>query len=169
MIKLAESNEQIGKRIRNIRLSLGLTMEEFGKLLGNQIKTKGVKAASVHRWEKGVNLPTSRNLKAIADIAGISVSKLTSQLTDIRELYGDYPQVEIKETRDLDNDDYFKHLNDWISDFKNVLELKGDQLTEIEQLIIKGKIETLETSRLNYITIFSDGTKYKVEIMEDLK
>lgn len=66
-------NIQVGNRIKSIRLSKGLTMEEFGK---NFSTSKG----TINNWEKGRNLPNKENLLKIAEIGGISVNNL---------LYGD--------------------------------------------------------------------------------
>lgn len=48
----------VGKRIRDIRLSLGLSMEEFGNRLDT---SKG----AVNNWEKGKNLPNISRLKKL--------------------------------------------------------------------------------------------------------
>ncbi|HEN0625919.1 helix-turn-helix transcriptional regulator [Streptococcus agalactiae] len=66
-------NIQVGNRIKSIRLSEGLTMEEFGKKFQT---SKG----TINNWEKGRNLPNKENLLKIAEIGRISVDNL---------LYGD--------------------------------------------------------------------------------
>lgn len=63
------NKECIGARIREIRLARGETMEEFGERFEAR---KGV----VNNWEKGRNLPNKRRIKAIADMANISVQEL---------------------------------------------------------------------------------------------
>jgi len=60
---------QVGQRIKSIRLSLGDSMESFGKRLNTS-------KASVNNWEKGVNLPNSERLKKIADLDNITVNEL---------------------------------------------------------------------------------------------
>lgn len=62
-------NIEIGKRINNIRLDLGMTMEEFGKIFNT---SKG----TVNNWEKGRNAPNKKNLAILADLAEISVDEL---------------------------------------------------------------------------------------------
>lgn len=52
---------KVGNRIKNIRLSLGLTMEEFGKLF-DVVALK----SNVSGWEKGKHLPNANRLKKIA-------------------------------------------------------------------------------------------------------
>ena len=59
-------NKAIGERIRLIRLSKGMTLEEFDKLFNT---SKGI----VSRWENGKGLPRPERLKKLADISGKSV------------------------------------------------------------------------------------------------
>ena len=63
----------VGNRIRDIRLELGETMEEFWKRFDT---SKG----TINNWEKDRNKPNKSNLKTIADVGKISVEEL---------LYGD--------------------------------------------------------------------------------
>lgn len=67
---MAKNDNNVGNRIKSIRKEKGLTMEEMGNLIG------GVKKSSVNNWEKGQNLPNSERLKRIAEIGGISVTRL---------------------------------------------------------------------------------------------
>jgi len=64
----------IGNRIKSIRLELGETMEEFGLRFNT---SKG----TINNWEKGRNLPNKSNLKAIANIADITVDELLGKDT----------------------------------------------------------------------------------------
>lgn len=59
----------VGNRIKQIRLNLGLSMEEFGKRLDT---SKG----AVNNWEKGVNFPNKERLKKIADLANKDINWL---------------------------------------------------------------------------------------------
>lgn len=59
-----------GERIKDIRLELGETLEEFGERFNTS-------KATVFNWEKGRNLPNKSNLKKIAEIGGISIHELT--------------------------------------------------------------------------------------------
>lgn len=60
---------EVGQRIKNIRLNLGLNQEEFAKKIDSTIP-------AVSNWENGRNLPNKQRLKAIADIGGITVDEL---------------------------------------------------------------------------------------------
>lgn len=59
----------VGQRIEDIRLSKGMTLEEFGKMFG-------ASKSNVRSWEIGKNLPNKKRLKNIADLAGITVQEL---------------------------------------------------------------------------------------------
>ena len=60
-----------GERIKDIRLSSGETLEEFGARFNTSKVT-------VFNWENGRNLPNKSNLKKIAEIGGTSVGELTA-------------------------------------------------------------------------------------------
>ena len=60
----------VGQKIKDIRLSKGMTLEEFGA----QFNTS---ASIVYRWEIGLSLPNPKRLKAIADFAKIPTLELT--------------------------------------------------------------------------------------------
>ena len=64
-----EEKISVGQRINKIRLSKGMTMEEFGNLLST---SKSI----VYRWEIGKSVPAPERLKTIAKIADISVDTL---------------------------------------------------------------------------------------------
>lgn len=91
--------QELGYRIRDIRLELGETMEEFGARFNT---SKG----TINNWEKGRNRPNKTNLKAIADVGGISVDEL---------LYGD------QNTRVSVDDELAEKLQEYINTKKEVL------------------------------------------------
>ncbi|MBN6047451.1 helix-turn-helix transcriptional regulator [Streptococcus thermophilus] len=63
------NKKQVGMRIKDIRLSLGESMEEFGKRFDT---SKG----TVNNWEKGRNLPNKSNLLKIAKLGEMTPSEL---------------------------------------------------------------------------------------------
>lgn len=65
--------KEVGKRIRKIRISLGLSMEEFAKKIDEKAKS-----GTVSNWETGKNLPNNERLKKIADLGNINVEYLLS-------------------------------------------------------------------------------------------
>ena len=56
----------IGERIRTLRKQLGLTQKEFAKKIG-------VIDRLVSKWEKGLNDPTTKSLKAIAKTFNVNL------------------------------------------------------------------------------------------------
>lgn len=74
MLKIAIIDQiKVGERIQSIRVSLGLTGEEFGKLID---RDSPASQSLVSRWERGVNLPNKVRLKNIAVTGGITVEEL---------------------------------------------------------------------------------------------
>ncbi|WP_265460080.1 helix-turn-helix domain-containing protein [Enterococcus sp. HY326] len=63
-----QNNIAIGTRIKSIRISQGLTMEDFGKKFTPKA-TKG----TVSNWENGNYLPNNERLKRIAEIGNVSM------------------------------------------------------------------------------------------------
>lgn len=61
--------KQVGQRIKQLRLSLGLTLEELGKKFNTS-------KATVYNWEVGRNLPNKDNTKEIASLGNITVNEL---------------------------------------------------------------------------------------------
>lgn len=64
----------LGRRIKAIRLKLGLTMEEFIERIDN--KPGRGRSGTVNNWEAGKNAPNKQRLKKIADLGGVSVEYL---------------------------------------------------------------------------------------------
>ncbi|MGE7983762.1 helix-turn-helix domain-containing protein [Solibacillus sp. NPDC093137] len=60
----------LGRFLRESRLNAGLTLEGFGQLIGGFSKTM------VSKWERGINTPSTKNLRLIADQLNIEVSNL---------------------------------------------------------------------------------------------
>lgn len=67
-IKINKQN--VGLRIKQIRLNKGYTLEAFGKLFDGA--TKG----NVQQWEQGRSLPNKERIKAIAKFADMTVNEL---------------------------------------------------------------------------------------------
>lgn len=61
----------VGERIKSIRQSLGLSMNEFGQLF-NPPASKGV----VSNWENDYNLPNNTRLKKIAKLCNVTTEQL---------------------------------------------------------------------------------------------
>lgn len=63
--------QKVGKRIKMLRISKGMTMNEFGSLIDSNVKS-----GTVTNWESGKNAPNKKRLKRIADLCGVSVDFL---------------------------------------------------------------------------------------------
>lgn len=68
-VEVYTDKQQVGKRIKAIRLAKGMNQEEFAKFTS-------VTVTGVQYWEYGRHLPSKERLKIIADLAGITVQKL---------------------------------------------------------------------------------------------
>lgn len=72
----------VGKKIKQIRLSNGWTLKKFSDEISKVIgDNKQIAEGVISRWESGISLPNPKRLKAIAQIANITVEEL---------LYGNY-------------------------------------------------------------------------------
>lgn len=74
--------KEVGRRIKQIRMNKGYTLEAFGKLFG-------ARKGNVQQWENGVSLPNKDRLYNISKIAGITVNELLygNIEKDVEELY----------------------------------------------------------------------------------
>jgi len=97
---------EAGKRIKQLRLSCGLTIEEFGKKLENSPR------ATISNWERGTNLPNPQKLKLLSTITNSAIDwikwgtleeYITSYLIDRGyELYiKDFPEAPHKIFKDI--------------------------------------------------------------------
>lgn len=68
------NKKEVGKRIRELRISMDLSMEKFGKLIGD------LPRSTVNNWERGINLPKQETLNRIAEVGNTTNEYL---------LYGD--------------------------------------------------------------------------------
>lgn len=84
MDKKKIDKKAVGKRIFNIRNSLNLTLEQFGKY-----KNINAERSNVSKWERGATLPNRSRLEIIAKIADMTVNELLygNHEKDIEELY----------------------------------------------------------------------------------
>ncbi|HAQ2434739.1 TPA: helix-turn-helix domain-containing protein [Enterococcus faecium] len=69
-IEVKPDPKKVGRKIRSIRMELGMTMEQFGSYLDNSPKS------TIATWESGRNIPSKKKLRLVADIANCSVENL---------------------------------------------------------------------------------------------
>lgn len=62
-----------GDKIKEIRLGLYLSMDEFGRRIDERAKS-----GTVSNWETGKNLPNKERLRRIAELGNITVEQLLS-------------------------------------------------------------------------------------------
>ena len=153
-----EEKISVGQRINKIRLSKGMTMEEFGNLLST---SKSI----VYRWEIGKSVPAPERLKTIAKIADISVDtllygkmkeRITKMLSQIAKTNPKFNSIDVRGVtrriyHALPSMDYTnKELEEFI-------------IHELETLFVDGVPQELTKSNP---TDFSDMVKfYTKEIM----
>lgn len=71
-------NDELGDRIKRIRLSKGLSQSQFGELF-NPVAARSI----VSRWESGKSVPNAKRLKKIAELGKITVSELLNGSIDM--------------------------------------------------------------------------------------
>lgn len=87
--------KRVGKRIKEIRINQGLTLEKFGALVN-------AKKSDVYRWEQGYHLPNKNRLKIIAMKGGVEVTELLQgngkeSIKDIIEIFKSLKREEKEE------------------------------------------------------------------------
>lgn len=101
-----------------IRSKLGLSMEQFGELLG-------ANKSSVSGWEQGAVVPSPKRLKKISELGGMPLSELLAPYHGIEEIH-----ISISEKK-------------LFRDFPSIL----NDYTEEEFLLIKGDLFIIEKSK----------------------
>ena len=176
----------VGKQIRNLRLSLGETMEEFGTRFNT---SKG----TINNWEKGRNLPNKENLLKIANLLDISVEELINDDKD----YQDFKKLLIEKDPDIkqlilyklvnfpyENDKKYKEESVFSRTGKKILELlllipymensEEEDLYEFDHLkIFKELVDQLMSEdfsyywRFAYDLCYSDTSMTQKNYIED--
>jgi len=67
----------ISKRIKYVRLGLGMNMTEFAEAIG-----LGTGRASVANWESGLNAPNPKRLKRISELGNVNVKYLLGETNE---------------------------------------------------------------------------------------
>lgn len=73
------NKKNVGQRIKLIRQSKGMTLEDFGKIFD---ASKG----NVSLWEKGSSLPSNERIKMISQLGNISVNELLYGIDNKKEI-----------------------------------------------------------------------------------
>lgn len=76
-MKLKVNKRNVGLRIRQIRNSLNLTLEEFGKIFSSDVNNKlNAGKSNVSTWERGDSLPNKQRLEIIAKKGNMTANEL---------------------------------------------------------------------------------------------
>ena len=67
------NKSEIGKRIKQIRLSLGSSMIKFGEQID---EISPVKSGVISNWENGKQIPNKKRISKIAKLGNISINEL---------------------------------------------------------------------------------------------
>lgn len=129
--------DEIGERIKHIRLDLGVSMTEFGKLID---KENPVKSGVISNWENGKQLPNKKRLQLIANLGRLTVDEL---------IYGN-PSTFLFDNLKI----YDKY------DFGNLIDLDFQGQMHIVQMCIREYLEfKAKTTEKNLKSLKKNGIK----------
>lgn len=135
----------LGRRIRAIRLQLGLTMEDFIERIDS--KPGRGRSGTVNNWETGKNAPNKKRLKKIADLGSVSVDYLIngSQLSvaNLKKL-----AEKIKKEDQLTNEEITK-VNEALLDKKIFLKTLFDSTNQKATVKLKKQQQIIDEHPLN--------------------
>lgn len=155
-----EYAKTIGSRIKLIRSNLGLSMEEFGKML-NPVATKG----TVSKWENGKYIPNNERLKTIADLGNTTAAFL------LRPADG---ENSIDVAVDVAKDIFYKNLANK-ENFKDEIQLmlehfnnnSLDAVLEQEVLHYLSDPDVVQSENLRDLGNKSDFDTYLIKLLVD--
>ncbi|MGO2564397.1 helix-turn-helix domain-containing protein [Brochothrix thermosphacta] len=121
----------MGGRIKRIRNSLNMTMEEFAKA----IKVSG--KSTVNEWEKDRSIPSYTNLKNIATLASVDANWI---------IHGTPREYVFKVLREeaLRNSDLRSDILSYLSTRVELPSLNNMPLSEIKELDLKGSLDKIK-------------------------
>lgn len=156
------NKKNVGKKIKQIRLSNGWTLikfsNELSKIIGDK---KQIAEGVISRWESGISLPNPKRLKAIAKIADISVNTL---------LYGTFEErLATILTKTMEENDEYKNLD--YGKVYNYIKKKviSTDLSDKEiETLVKFNLKVLVgKEQVNNISLTEDEEKYVFEYVSD--
>lgn len=139
---MAEYREQVGARIRQLRLARGLTQDQLADLVGVQEKT-------VSRWEKGRHSGYMSNIKALADALEVEQEEITGTPPAPLGLGARADQV----------DGGFEEFRAYVANIEARLERIETALTDTDgESLLTRQSEILERIEILVATLPSDET-----------
>lgn len=154
--------KEVGERIRNIRKSLGLSMDAFAARIDEKAKS-----GTVSNWETGKNLPNNERLKRIAELGNTSISSL---------LYGNTQNFIRNNLRRLLPEEY-EFLSESLSNehvdfFVNEIEHNKVSIFEIEKIrsiinnCLLNLLPEIEISYKDKVNFIAKNKNYKDQVIE---
>lgn len=126
--------KEVGQRIKDIRLKLGMNMTTFGKAIDDYNPNGKTKSGTVSNWETGKNLPNNERLKKIAELGNVSVLYLLEGKDAVSFLEGKDAVDFLAEMNIMIND----HMVETNENLKNqILNVKDLSYTNTELLLLK--------------------------------
>lgn len=133
----------LGAKIKALRKSLNLTLEDFGKLIFNTSKS------NVHKWENNITKPSNKNLIRIAEIANQSLEDfLINETIDVSIFEVNLLLTENKKLEDelFNKEAFLSELHQELDSFLNLKNSDeyayNSEITSITNEILKLENET---------------------------
>lgn len=147
------NKQNVGERIKSIRLTLGDDLEKFG----NKLSTPAA-ASLVSRWERGVNLPNAARVKEIAALGNVRVNYLLYGLTPAERNLMDRTHGPVQNENEIEMRSMLNAYNDSISNqyqfIKKTILNKPENLSERFIELLANTIKLANNSNMNseYLT-----------------
>lgn len=160
------NKSEIGKRIKQIRLSLGSSMIKFGEQID---EISPVKSGVISNWENGKQIPNKKRISKIAKLGNISINELlygnpSTFLFDNLNIYDEYSFGNLA---DLSFQGRMYIVQMCIQEYlkfkaktteKNLKSLKNDGIKDYGELLSFSN-NNLELIIQNMISIFDNSLK----------
>lgn len=147
-------NRSIGVRIRNIRLQLGLSMEEFGKKF-DPIANKSL----ISKWEHGKSLPNTSRIQRIAELGNVSIDFLLYGNETILTNEHYEPLKQISHFFGFSEESPKKKIDNKVTQFLSSFFVSEDFLSEDEKILISAYRSLNKKGRTKSLNQIEDLTK----------
>lgn len=162
MVKSDQDSKGLARRIKDIRLNLGLSQEEFGKkIIPTATRT------AVSRWESGESAPASKRLMSIAELGDTTVEYLrtgTTRTDPYSVLQSTPSSVQTSLLRLMKNREKYQDFEDPTRFAKNLTQDASELLEKIPDTIATDLRDYQDFSKkvgvasafLTFLAIFND-------------
>jgi len=149
MVQPKPENIMIGKRIKSIRISKGIDLAKFGKMVNPPAS-----ASIVSRWERGINLPNSQRIKSIAEIGNVSVNFL---LNGTQMSIKDIKKFQSTLSRDNLTDEEKKRVKEISIETRSAIQSVNEPFDKVSRQVFKNSflagLSPEELTLANHISI----------------